>query len=109
MDLILNHAGTLNPTRIPEGGVRLTDAQVKRLEAAVTRNNREHPRATCHYPHHAFIFYDSSRRIVGHISICFLCSTYSGWPEGYAANWNLKELEELIKDIGMPLRNPQWK
>jgi hypothetical protein len=105
---IVNRDGSLNPTRIPEYGVRLTEAQVERLEAAVTGTHPDHPHAGCFYPHHAFLFFDSSRRIVGHIDICFLCSNYSGHPAGYATNWDLGQLEELIKDIGVPLLNPKW-
>lgn len=105
---ILNQDGTLNPTRIPKDGLRLTEAQVKRLEAAVTGSHPDHPIAACFYPHHAFIFYGASGKIVGHINICFLCSNYDGQPEGYAKSWNLDELAKLIKDIGMPLRNRKW-
>ncbi len=105
---IVNEDGSLNPTRIPEDGVRLTEAQVKRLEAAVTGSHPDHPVAACFYPHHAFVFFDGSQKRVGQIDICFLCSNYHGSPGGYATNWNLGQLEELIKDIGMPLRNPKW-
>jgi len=109
MNPIVNQDGSLNPTRIPKEGVPLTEAQVKRLEAAVTGSHPEHPVAACFYPHHAFLFFDGSRKIVGHINICFLCSNYRGQPEGYARNWNLSQLEELLKDIGIPLRNPKWR
>lgn len=109
MDPIVNQDGSLNPTRIPEDGIRLTEAQVKRLEAAVTGSHPAHPVAACFYPHHAFVFFNGSKEIVGHINICFLCSNYTGQPAGYAVLWNLSELKELIGDIGMPLRNAKWR
>ena len=51
---ILTEDGSLNSTRIPKDGIRLTDPQVARLEAAVTGRHAEHPVASCFYPHHAF-------------------------------------------------------
>lgn len=98
----------MNATRMPDAGIILTDEQVAKLEAAVTGNHPEHPIADCFYPHHAFVFYDESGGIVGHINICFLCSNYSGEPSGFPNHWNLDELAKLITEIGMPLRNPNW-
>ena len=108
LDPILNQDGSLNVTRMPDTGMSLTDEQVEKLEAAVTGTHPEHPVADCLYPHHAFVFYDGSGKIVGHINLCFLCSNYSGEPSGFSINWNLDELAEIFTEIGMPLHNPNW-
>lgn len=107
-DRIINQDGSLNVTRMPKKGVLLTNKQVGQLEAAVTGVHPDHPVALCFYPHHAFVFYNDSREIVGHINVCFLCSNYSGEPKGFADNWNLDELRKLISDLGLPLSNPDW-
>jgi len=105
---ILDRDGNLNPTRIPQDGFVLTNEQITTLEAAVTGDHPDHPIADCLYPHHAFIFYGESGEIVGHIDICFLCSNYSGEPQGYAGNWNLVALRKLFSDMGIPLSNTDW-
>ena len=105
---ILDGEGNLNPTRIPQDGFVLTNEQITTLGAAVTGEHSDHPIADCFYPHHAFIFYGESGEIVGHIDICFLCSNYSGEPQGYAGNWNLVALRKLFLDMGIPLSNTDW-
>jgi hypothetical protein len=105
---ILDRDGNLNPTRIPQDGFVLTNEQITTLEAAVTGDHPNHPIADCLYPHHAFIFYGESGEIVGHIDICFLCTNYSGEPQGYAGNWNLVALRKLFSDMEIPLSNPDW-
>lgn len=107
-DRIINQDGSLNDTRLPEAGIILTDQQVSRLEAAVTGTRPEHPVADCFYPHHAFVFYNESGEIIGHLNICFLCSNYSGEPSGFAASLDFDKLAKIVTDIGMPLRNPNW-
>lgn len=107
-DQILDQEGKLNATRVPEKGIRLTSEQIRRLEAAVTGSHPEHPVADCFYPHHAFVFFNDAGKVVGNINICFLCSNYRGEPKGYAENWDLGELKNLISDLGMPIRNPEW-
>lgn len=110
-DPILNPDEVLNPTRIPEEGIILTDRQVAKLETAVTGTHPERPEADCFWPHHAFVVYNGSGEIVGQINICFLCSnhSHSGKPSGLAGSWDFDELAELVTDIGLPIRNPNWK
>lgn len=110
-DPILNPDEVLNPTRIPEEGIILTDRQVAKLETAVTGTHPERPEADCFWPHHAFVVYSGSGEIVGQINICFLCSnhSHSGKPSGLAGSWDFDELAELVTDIGLPIRNPNWK
>jgi hypothetical protein len=110
-DPILNLDGSLNPTRIPEAGIILTGKQVAKLKAAVTATHPERPVVDCFWPHHAFVFYNGSEEIVGQINICFLCSnhSHSGEPSGLAGSWDFDELAKLVTDIGLPIRNSNWK
>lgn len=107
-DKIIGPDGKLNGTRLPAGGVALDQAQIGKLEAAVTGTHPDHPVAACFYPHHAFLFYDESGAVIGHINICFLCSNYDGAPKGFASSWDLEALESLIREIGLPIRNEEW-
>jgi len=101
--------GVLNETRLPKDGIELTSTQLGQLEAAVTGNHTDQGFGACIYPHHAFVFYDTDNRIVGSINICFLCSSFRAHPKGYARNWDLLSIAELIHDTGVPLRNPDWE
>ncbi|MGJ8726755.1 MAG: hypothetical protein ACSHYB_19580 [Roseibacillus sp.] len=106
--LILEEGGVLNETRIPKAGILLTSEQVEKLKRAVTVEQPPHPIAMCFNPHHAFLFYGETGDIVGQIDICFMCSNYSGLPDGYAEYWSLDRLKALFKELGMPIRNPDW-
>jgi hypothetical protein len=101
--------GELNDTREPLYGVKLADAQIKQLEAAVTGSHTDQGLGLCIYPHHAFVFYNADNEIVGNIDICFLCGSFQANPKGYARNWDLLSIAELIHDAGIPLRNPEWE
>ncbi len=105
---ILDEKGELNRTRLPEEGVLLNEAQLKRLKAAVTGTHPHHLRAACFYPHHAFVFFDSEGTVVGHINICFQCSNYDGTPAGFADKWDVESIRCLVEDLGMPIRNEKW-
>ena len=101
--------GELNDTRVPDEGITLTDAQVEQLESAVTGSHTDVGIGLCIYPHHAFVFYDADDQIIGSIDVCFLCESFHAKPKGYARNWDLLSIAELIHDTGMPLRNPSWE
>ncbi|QDT03850.1 hypothetical protein K227x_22350 [Rubripirellula lacrimiformis] len=101
--------GELNATRMPTEGILLARSQVERLEAAVTGTHPDRGAGLCLYPHHAFLFFDGEGKVVGSIDVCFLCQSYRSQPAGYARNWDLLSIGELILDLGLPLRNPEWK
>ena len=102
-------AGKLNETREPRSGIALSTAQVERLQSAVTGTHPELGIGLCLYPHHGFVFFDENDDIVGSIDVCFLCESFRGNPRGFAGSWNLVSIAELIHDLGMPLRNPDWE
>lgn len=101
--------GKLNETRTPTDGIKLTDVQVDQLKAAITGKHTDMGVGACIYPHHAFVFYDEENQIAGSIDICFLCSSFRAQPKGYARNWDMLTIAELIHDAGVPLRNPAWE
>lgn len=101
--------GQLNETRIPQHGIPLSIAQVKRLRNAVTGSHPDRGIGLCIYPHHAFLFFDESDQVVGCIDVCLLCHHFRGTPKGYANRWDLLAVAELLHDLGLPLSNPEWK
>ena len=105
---IITPKGNLNSTRLPEVGIPLNKEQEGKLQAAVTGTHLSHPVAACFYPHHAFVFFDDSGKIIGHVDICFICSNYRGSPTGFADRWDLESLEQLVLDLGMPKANEEW-
>lgn len=108
IDSILSQDGALNPTRTPEEGIPLTTDQVRRLEKATTGRHPEHQQYACHYPHHAFVFFDSAGSPVGFAQVCFLCGTCYGRPEGFSKYWDLDAIKDLVTELGMPISNPDW-
>lgn len=109
MDYITNPDRTLNETRLPLEGVLLNMAQVETLRKAVTGNHPVVESADCIYPHHAFVFFSDTGEVVGAIDLCFLCFNYSGHPKGYADNWDLGAIYDLLTEIGLPISNPEWE
>jgi hypothetical protein len=108
-DLIVNDRGRLNPARYPKEGIPLGASQVNQLRKAVTGSHKPHNRAYCFNPHHAFVFYDASGKIVGNIDICFSCLNYHAVPKGFAEDWDLRALKKLFEELGIPIKNPAWK
>ncbi|MEM9346556.1 MAG: hypothetical protein AAGB26_08055 [Planctomycetota bacterium] len=109
LESIIARDGSLNPTRLPEDGVELSSKQIESLKTAITGHHPEHGVALCMYPHHAFLFFDQTGEVIGHIDICFLCSNYSASPrDAFSSVWNLEAIQELIRDIGFPIKNWEW-
>jgi hypothetical protein len=100
--------GKMNRTRMPKDGIALNENQVRCLRVAVTGSHPLRPFRECLHPHHAFVFYDESRKIVGTLDVCFLCGNHEAWPKGFDENADMAALELLVKDLGMPIKNPKW-
>ena len=99
----------LNPTREPELGILLTNNEADVLCDAVCGNHPDHEIALCYMPHHAFLFVDERNSIVGHLDICFQCLNYRGTPAGYANNFDIEAIAQLLQGLGVPLSNPEWE
>ena len=98
----------LNPSRMPEHGIKLNSAQSITLKNAVMLEHEEEPAAACFHPHHAFLFFDSSGNVVDSIDLCFLCNTRKAGPQGFAVNWDLDAIEKIFRDLKIPIVNPEW-
>ena len=100
--------GNFEQSQNPLDGILLSSEQIERLKKAVLGRHKRHPVLSCHYPHHVFVFTDENGQVVGHLSICFICSSYWGSPSGYAYPWDLNAIEEILVELGIPLSNPKW-
>ena len=106
---VVEEPNRLNATAQPDGGVLLSKAQEQTLrEAVYVEQDEREWAAACYYPHHGFVLYDDGGDIVGHLSVCFLCSNHSGGPEGFADRWDLGAIRQLVTELGLPLANPDW-
>lgn len=109
LNSILRDGGGLNETRLPKEGVPLNDKQIAALKAAVTGPQKNTGVGVgCFHPHHAFVFYNDRGAVMGHIDVCFLCGGCQMEPMGFSERCNLSAVEELIRELGMPLSNPAW-
>lgn len=86
---------------------RLTPQQIARLESQLTGTHAPQPGGFCGYdPHHGFIFYGKDARILGHIEICFLCTSgFHNPPNGLSSNWGFEGIEKLVVELGLPTFN----
>ncbi|WP_411846049.1 hypothetical protein AAFN60_21410 [Roseibacillus persicicus] len=81
----------------------LTFAQVSALSKAITGTNPKKGMSLCHWPHHAFVFFDIQHKPIAHLNICFLCSTYGALPvEGLSSNWDLGAIKKLVAELKLP-------
>lgn len=82
----------------------LNDAQRKRLYSAITGANEHLKAAMCFEPHHGFVFYDASNKILGNLTICFGCNNYTHAPKGELSKvFDLKELKNLVMELKLPV------
>jgi hypothetical protein len=71
----------LKPGAINEEGAVLTQDEVTRLLQAVNGNHIAHPVMHCNLPHNAFVFYDSAKKPVAYLEVCFTCLNHRIYPE----------------------------
>ena len=108
----VNPDGTL--CKSVEGpGKTLSPAQVLELNKLMSaKNTFGGDVSKCFIPHHAFVYYDASGKVVGQLSICFMCDRLRGAPKvkakprkGYKTGLSkkrLKGLRKLCVDVGLP-------
>ena len=101
--------GKLNPSVINTNGALLATNQVKRLLAAVTGDHPQHYAAGCFNPRHAFVFYDSDKKPIAQLEICFECLHYRANPEGTAVFVDWLALADLCRELKLPNSpNPEF-
>lgn len=91
------HKGVMDPK-----GTKLTAAQTKRLMDAITISQPKAYAGGCYKPHHAFLFYDASGKVVAVFEMCFACNEFVSTPEGLPRYINREALWQLTHDIGLP-------
>jgi len=91
--------GKLHETVINREGALLTTNQVNRLLIAVTGEHPVYDVAACFNPRHAFVFYDSDRKPVAQIELCFECLEHEAKPEGAAAYYDWPALAKLCAEL----------
>jgi hypothetical protein len=94
--------GKLNATVINTDGAPLATNQVSRLLAAITGEHTPHLLAFCYNPRHAFVFYDSDKKPVAQVEICFECLQYGKRQEGMALHFDWCVLADLCRELKLP-------
>jgi len=94
--------GRLNATVINTNGAPLATNQVRQLLAAITGEHSSHLIAYCFYPRHAFVFYDSDKRAVAQVEVCFECLEKKARPEGTASYFDWCALADLCRELKLP-------
>lgn len=92
------HKGVMDPR-----GVRLTEAQTRRLVDAIAISQPEQQRTACYKPHHAFVFYDARGGVVAVFEMCFGCNKFVATPPGVPEYVNYTALYSLTRALGLPL------
>lgn len=97
--------GKLAPTVVNKAGAVLNPDQVRRLLRAINGKHPDHIRARCFNPHHAFVFYDSAKRPVASVIVCFECSNIEKDPaDPTQRSEDMDALLELCKELQLPLK-----
>ena len=94
------HQGVLDPK-----GVKLSEAQVKRLLTDITVSQPAQERSSCYKPHHAFMFFDARDRVVAVFEMCFGCNHFLATPPGVPVHVDNTDLYRLTDELGLPLGN----
>ena len=92
------HSGVMDPN-----GVKLSDAQVRRLLAALTTSQAKQSRTPCYKPHHAYVFYGKGGEVVAVFEMCFGCNKFIETPDGLPEYIDTGALYQLTGELGLPL------
>ncbi len=84
-------------------GVKLTADQTQRLVAALTVSQGKQSRTPCYKPHHAFVFYDASGKVVAVFEMCFGCNKFVETPNGLPEYVDTPALFALCQELRLPL------
>ena len=103
-DKVVRKDNTLLPGVANPAGALLSEAQVKRLQAAVTGGHRSYSVARCHIPRHAVVFYDKDKKPVAFLEICLDCKSRRAEP-AVAEHLDLGTIADLLTELKLPLGN----
>jgi len=93
----------LKPGAINKKGSILTPDQTNRLLTAVTGKHSEYGGSRCHIPHNAFVFYDSTKKPVAFVEVCFECLTTRLEPRGAAEFPDVVNLARIFDEVKLPM------
>ena len=103
-NLSLLKNGKLHKGIINDGGAKLSDEQVERLQDALRSKQERIPGALCYLPHHGFVFFDADGKPMGHIELCFQCGNVDSSPKGPPDNeWNWEEISKILGELKIPI------
>lgn len=93
---------SLNPSVLNKEGIQLTSDQIARVNEILSGkffSKEDRLAASCFLPHHGIVFYHEGK-VVGHISICLMCTRLKAYPHvGY---FDYEQLSALMKEIHLP-------
>jgi len=106
---LVDEEGKLNSSRIPKDGVLLNLDDISEFKKADKTPLFEGAlSAKCHYPHHAFAFYDKDQKMIASMTVCFMCSNVYSDNSKLDSQWNIDKLRKLIESKGVPVSNSDW-
>jgi hypothetical protein len=106
-DLPIVKNGRLSRTILKKQGVTLSSEQVKALLAAVTgERQRPETQIMCFDPRHAFVFFDTAKKPVAWVELCFECWGARAEPHPKGQVYDIDALAKLASDLKLPLVPP---
>jgi hypothetical protein len=106
-DLPIVKNGRLSRTILRKQGVVLSSEQVKALLAAVTGERpRPETEIMCFDPRHAFVFFDTAKKPVAWVELCFECWGARAEPHPKGQVYDIEALAKLAFDLKLPLVPP---
>ena len=101
---------TLNNLKVAQA--TLTPDQVNRLVDSVYGPHRETGPAACYDPHHIFLFYDTSNKLINVVEVCFACINLRAQPQIEETQWYRHDFRELARicdeaEIGLTSRSAE--
>lgn len=88
---------------INKEGAVLNPDQVKRLQAALSGKHAKHALIRCYSPHNAVVFYDSGKRPVAFVEICFDCLGAGTMPKAPAEWKDFPALAKIFAELKLPI------
>ncbi|RBP45651.1 hypothetical protein DES53_10233 [Roseimicrobium gellanilyticum] len=105
----LNGGHKVDLSRLEELSVKkaeLTPTQIETLIQAIYGKNKKMPSAACYSPHHLFLFYDASGKLINSVELCFSCTGVVTSPELPEKHWyrhDFRKLAKLCEECGIGL------
>ncbi|MBP2159256.1 MULTISPECIES: hypothetical protein [Asticcacaulis] len=105
----VDDAGKLSEGSYPANGIALSPAEIDTLRKSVSFTAPPDLVAACCIPRHAFLFYDTSHKLLGSLTVCFECSCagLNGGPQPPAGkdwiDWDYAAVAKIVQAHGQPL------